>query len=1404
MQPSPPRFGKSPGPPKPGTLVGGRFFIEGHAGSGGMATVFRATDRRTGCMVALKVLRSDREILIERFAQEAAILAELDHPGIVRYVAHDVSHGGVRYVAMEWFEGEDLFKLLSRRRLSIAESLTAAHRAARALGFAHARGMVHRDVKPSNILVPSGDVGGLKLIDFGVARLVEDTRRLTDTGMIMGTPAYMAPEQVQGRPMNDSRSDVFSLGCVLFECLAGRPLFEGTNAMAVFAKILLQDVPSLRSVCPDIPAPVDELVARMLAKSPSDRPRDGDAVAAEIAALPLMGDAWTVPVRGHEHGAPPDAIDQTLLSATLSPPLPPSAEPIRPSAPEPIQPLAPEPLQPLAPEPPRPAPPAPVSPPFQVLWDQPPPSRESQPPSLTLTEQRLVSLVLAGHPDSVDSVNSMVDPIAAELRAEIERHGGSVEALAGGPLIVTVWGEGTALDRAESAARCALVLRARVPHQPVVVTTGRGRVLDRVVEPDLVEAAVSTLRASRPGAVQLDACTAAMVRLRFHVDEEEGGELVLRGELAADEGVPLLLGRRTSCVGRSRELSILEGILAGCVEDSVASPVLVTGAAGSGKSRLCQELLARLRRELRSVEILVGRGSSAGTGAPFAILAEAIRGAAGIRDGEALTSRQEKLAARVARHVPDGQYARVLMFLGEMLGISTQSAFQAREVAGQNAMLMGDSLRAAWEDWLAAELGAGPVLLVLENLQWSDGATVSLVDSTLRNLHDRPLMVLALARDEVSTKYPSLWAERNMHRLHLSKLPRKASEKLVEEILGEGAPPGVVGRIVERAEGNPFHLEELIRAVATGRGNTFPDSVLAAVEARLAAEGTQARRVLRAASIFGDRFSSAGVEVLVGAERRSTDVARQLAALAERELVARVGPSGVRGGTDYVFQHAIIREAAFTMLTGADRSAGHRLAGDWLERTGHSDAMAVAEHFRLGGEPERAVAGYCRAAEQALEANDLGAALLRVARGVECGAAGEALGSLRLIEAEARLWCGELAAAKESADQAVSLFPVGSAGWFVGVTRAVAAAGKLGGIDRVERWIRQACAVPPAPDARIARIDCLCAIVTFLLFDGRRARAEVISTLLERTAAAVPDLEPQQAALIEQTRAIRAVTSGDLAAGLDGFRAAIAAFERTGDQRNATVVRTNMGFTLAALGDFDGAEQALRVALSTSSTMGLLDSAAAAHQNLGIVLALRAASGSSPRAPLPEVSTPEELLAKAKHHEQQAMEIFRRLGDPRMGSLSRSYLARIHLFSGNLDTALTESRAAAEAASGTPGPRAVALAVFAQVQLARGLAGEAHEAAREAHAVLEALGALDDGEALVRLAYAQALLSLGEEHRAAAVVAEARDRLLERAAKIGDPSWRQRFLTEVPDNALTLELAAAHGVPSPERRSVSA
>jgi serine/threonine protein kinase len=278
------------GPPglalmRAGHVIAGRFVIEAPIGSGGMGLVYRAHDRALGRPVAVKVLRRPEPGAEARFAREAELLERLVHPAIVGFVDRGTTETGDPYLAMEWLQGETLSERLRRGPLAPLEVVPLAQRLAAAMQAAHDLGIVHRDLKPSNLFLVGGSLEGVRVLDFGIARLLEPGRRLTATGELIGTPGYLSPEQVRGDPNVDARTDVFALGCVLYRALSGRSAFDASDGVASILRVLVDTPAPLAEVAPHTPAPLAALVHRMLEKDPARRPAHGGALAAELAAL---------------------------------------------------------------------------------------------------------------------------------------------------------------------------------------------------------------------------------------------------------------------------------------------------------------------------------------------------------------------------------------------------------------------------------------------------------------------------------------------------------------------------------------------------------------------------------------------------------------------------------------------------------------------------------------------------------------------------------------------------------------------------------------------------------------------------------------------------------------------------------------------------------------------------------------------------------------------------------------------------------------------------------------------------------------------------------------------------------------------------------------------------------------
>jgi serine/threonine protein kinase len=287
-----------------------RFRIGRVAGIGATSAVYHADDELTGQVVALKILRVADVEGKQRFAAECDLLAQIDHPAVVRAIGRGHSRDGEPYLALEWIDGSSLSERLAEGGLDVDETIALGRRLAGALSALHDRRVIHRDIKPGNILLPGGRAAEAKLADLSLATVLAagdgaDRASSTQGAALVGTPGYMAPEQARASVCLDGRADLFALGCVLFVCLTQRGPFDGSCALTALAKVLLLDPPRVGELRPEVPPSLDDLIGRLLAKNRNDRPPSADAVRDELERMTGTVRAWTNRVAGGSRPAPP-------------------------------------------------------------------------------------------------------------------------------------------------------------------------------------------------------------------------------------------------------------------------------------------------------------------------------------------------------------------------------------------------------------------------------------------------------------------------------------------------------------------------------------------------------------------------------------------------------------------------------------------------------------------------------------------------------------------------------------------------------------------------------------------------------------------------------------------------------------------------------------------------------------------------------------------------------------------------------------------------------------------------------------------------------------------------------------------------------------------------------------------
>jgi tRNA A-37 threonylcarbamoyl transferase component Bud32/tetratricopeptide (TPR) repeat protein len=1281
-----------------GEVVDGRFIVERVAGSGGMGTVYRAVDRRTGNLVALKLVHDDDAEAADRFEQEAQSLADLDHPNVVRYVARGAPAPGLRYLAMEWLEGESLSARLDRAELSVEETILLGARVARALEAAHARGVIHRDIKPSNLFIVDSDVDRVKVIDFGIAQMAGATRRLTATGTALGTPGYMAPEQTRGDGTRvDGRADLFSLGAVLFECLTGRPAFEGKHVMALLARLLFEDAPRVRDRRPELPRALDGLVADLLAKEPVARPPDAAAVARAL-----------------------EAMDETGRCS------------LRPSWAGPESPLG-------------------------------------------RTERRLFSIIAVMPQGARAGVKIDATLLSrkriGELEAAMRPLEARVDALANGALFVTLIATGSATDLAARAARAALALRPLLATATITLVTGLDEATDALPVGELAERAVLLLdtadRHGNDGEIPIDDVTAALLDGRFDVARTPQGP-VLRAERDVSGHARTLLGRPSPYVGRDRELRMALELVSASLEEGSPRAVIILGAAGMGKSRLRHEIVERIRLGSGpGVTIEVGRGDSIAQGSPFSILGSALRSTAQITAGERLAVQRKKLADALGARLAEKRRARVVEFLGEMVGIPFPDEGSPKlRAARQSAALMTDRIREAYLEFMAAELSAQPRLVVLEDLHWGDAASIKLVDAALGALEGRPFVVLALARPEVRDSFPRLWDEREVQEVRLGALPSRAAAQFVQHFLGGDILEEDVERLVSRAAGNAFYLEELVRAVAEGRGDELPETVLGMVESRLMSIDPDARRLLRVASVFGGAFWDGGLAALLREDERR--VASTLASLEARELVQRLEESRFSGQAEYHFRHALIREGSYAALTDRDRAVAHARAGAWLLAAGEEDPKVLAEHFSRANDADQAIHYYARAAEQSLSAGDLEAAVAVADRALGLGAKAEQAAELRALQTNAWTRASQFVRAHEAAQVALLLARPGSLSHARALAGVITNGLFLRRLDAIGEAMDQLLRVQPAPEAVSALAWAFTLAVTSLILSGRRDAAEAYLRRMEEVTSKAASADPSVEACLASARASwTRFVERDVWAALARDRECARAFEEAGDGLRLPTANAYLGMALTQLGAFEEAEDVIARAVAGAqpgSTGSLLSRCMRAW--------LRLEQGQIEKA----IAEGEAVAAEAEA-----------LDEGIIGLAARYAVLEARMDRGEGPRVLRELDELEEACRNLPYVELLHITVRAAALLADGRAAEAAEAAQTA---LGKGAALRMGHhyrhAMLLLTYAEALSATGRAEEARAAIERAKAELLARAGRIEDPEMRRQYMERVPIHARTM------------------
>ncbi len=442
-----------------------RFIIESRVGGGASGDIYRAVDQNNQQPVALKVLRRTATPgEVARFKREIQVIADLRHPNIVDYVAHGTWGDGRLFLAMEWLDGEDLAKRQRRAPLGTRDAVEVVRRAAQALAAIHSRGIVHRDLKLSNMFLVRGRGTAVKLIDFGVVKPAGQDEFDTEAGTILGTPHYMAPEQARGEAV-DPRADVYSLGSVLFRLLTGRNVFETEHVIALLGRLVLEDPPRPSQLRFDIPDKLDNVVHRAISRNAADRYQNAGDFARALARVGVLNNDPPQVERSSSQVRPrrPGGREDTGSGSTGD--------------------------------------------------------RFTRP---GLRMRRVVACMLYDLGDT--SLDRSISDSLLDLAGEDVR----IEQLAGGKTVAVLGVEHSRGDEVMRAARAALQVVAEYPEARAVVSIGHAVMARSNLAGEALDRAARQLDSAQAGAVRLDMHAAAALERRFEVQRDSDGARLIR------------------------------------------------------------------------------------------------------------------------------------------------------------------------------------------------------------------------------------------------------------------------------------------------------------------------------------------------------------------------------------------------------------------------------------------------------------------------------------------------------------------------------------------------------------------------------------------------------------------------------------------------------------------------------------------------------------------------------------------------------------------------------------------------------------------------------------------------------------------------------------------------------------
>ncbi|MFK7989596.1 MAG: protein kinase [Sandaracinaceae bacterium] len=994
------------------------------------------------------------------------------------------------------------------------------------------------------------------------------------------------------------------------------------------------------------------------------------------------------------------------------------------------------------------------------LSDSVAPTLDSIPPSMADDEQRVVAVLLASEVHDLPMLSAAVDEWGGQL---IPIVGGAIGVFGGQTY------EGDEGTRATRAA-----LQARPATRWVAVSTGRATGTGGTIGGAAVRAVERAVEAKLSG-VAIDASTARALEgdLEVQPTSEEGVfEVPPNALLHRDTGTFPTVRAGLPLLGRRAELAQLDAALANAFDDGRATALTVVGPPGIGKSRLRAELEQRLAE--RGIETLTGRGESHRRDNAFQLMSTVLRSEPTLEPfflnpGIRTEHRRRALVQFLGAALDDDAWAQQTAEpISLLLGLPDDALAETRSLRAADPQRLTDRVRVALSDVLGALIEKRPLALVIDDAQWADEPSLRFLDELLGRESDRPLLLFLATRPEMEERHPWLFAERDVLRVRPRGLGSTDVGTLCDSIAGREVPRTIAKEVAQRTEGNPFFVEQIVRELVENdlldgelSELPIPVDVQGAVQSRLDHLPTDEKQLCKRAAVFAGAFTESALAA-VSVEAPTT----HLGSLSRRGLISTQRRRASAPDVAYWFRNELVAEVAYGMNGDDARRELHRMAALFLAELPYTDPEELGTHYERAEMSLEAAAAFAEAAIKAARRGDSRSVLRCADRALSLGLTGPRAFDLTLARADALSFLGERDAQREVLEEALQRAQSDT-------EQARALSEKVGylaqvqshdeGLPLADRAV-EAARTTDAPDVLAT------ALVRrgwLLLYAGRIAEAS--ESIQE--AAAIPALSKETLALVAAWRAQLFSAMGDLGKRKAAYEQAVARYRDLGDLRRAATAECNLADTLNRVGAYADAERALTDAVSACRRVGNRVVEGYALVNLGYA---QAGSGQ---------------LAEARSSFDEAEALAGSLGRPRLAVAVRLYRART-MFEDAPAEGRTVALSVAEEAS-TLGLRALAAsahAIASRHALRAEDASGALEAAEAAMRLRDEIGTLEEDEAEIFLALSEALAANGRDADAREIAARGASRLEFLAGRIEDPSWRARFLVEVPVNRRLIEL----------------